>query len=129
MERTLTGLSMPFTLRNSGGSTSRAETWKRAEEWIRSNQTETGGWLYNRVEHGSPWAEGVYGSMTATGLWTLRAFGVPVEDPQVQKGLEWIRKHWSLTRNPGANSWHHYYFVTLQRLLRHPSETGYACRT
>ena len=92
-----------------------SETWKRAEEWIRSNQTETGGWLYNRVEHGSPWAEGVYGSMTATGLWTLRAFGVPVEDPQVQKGLEWIKKHWSLTRNPGANSWHHYYFVTLQR--------------
>ena len=97
-----------------------SETWKRAEEWIRSNQTETGGWLYNRVEHGSPWAEGVYGSMTATGLWTLRAFGVPVEDPQVQKGLEWIKKHWSLTRNPGANSWHHYYFVTLQRFCDVP---------
>ena len=97
-----------------------SETWKRAEEWIRSNQTETGGWLYNRVEHGSPWAEGVYGSMTATGLWTLRAFGVPVEDSQVQKGLEWVEKHWSLTRNPGANSWHHYYFVTLQRFCDIP---------
>lgn len=97
-----------------------SDTWKRAEEWIRSNQTETGGWLYNRVEHGSPWAEGVYGSMTATGLWTLRAFGVPVEDPQVQKGLEWLKKHWSLTRNPGANSWHHYYFVTLQRFCDIP---------
>ena len=97
-----------------------SETWQRAEEWIRSNQTDTGGWLYNRVEHGSPWAEGVYGSMTATGLWTLRAFGVPVEDPQVQKGLEWVKKHWSLTRNPGANSWHHYYFVTLQRFCDIP---------
>ena len=92
-----------------------SETWKRAEKWIRSNQTETGGWLYNRVEHGSPWAEGVYGSMTATGLWALRALGASVEDPQIQRGLEWIQKHWSLTRNPGANSWHHYYFVTLQR--------------
>lgn len=97
-----------------------SETWKRAEAWIRSNQTETGGWLYNRVEHGSPWAEGVYGSMTATGLWTLRALGASVEDPQIQKGLEWVGKHWSLTRNPGANSWHHYYFVTLQRFCDIP---------
>ena len=120
MERTLTGLSTPSTLQSSGGLDVPAETWERAEEWIRSNQTETGGWLYNRVEHGSPWAEGVYGSMTATGLWTLRAFGVPVEDSQVQKGLEWIKKHWSLTRNPGANSWHHYYFVTLQRFCDIP---------
>ena len=91
------------------------DTWTRAEKWIRGNQTETGGWLYNLVDAGSPWAIGVYGSMTATGLWALRACGVSIEDPQVQKGIDWIRKHWSLTRNPGSNSWLYYYLLSLQR--------------
>ena len=91
------------------------DTWIRAEQWIRRNQTETGGWLYNLVDDGSPWAIGVYGSMTATGLWALRACGVPVEDPQVQKGMAWVKKHWTLTRNPGSNSWLYYYLLSLQR--------------
>ena len=90
-------------------------TWTRAERWVRNNQTETGGWVYNLVEEGSPWGIGVYGSMTATGLWVLRACNVPLDDPQIQKGLEWVRKYWSLTRNPGALSWKHYYLATLQR--------------
>ena len=96
------------------------DTWNRAEQWIRRNQIETGGWLYNLVDQGSPWAIGVYGSMTATGLWALRACGVPNEDMQIQKGLEWIRKHWSLTRNPGSNSWLYYYLLSLQRFCDIP---------
>lgn len=96
------------------------DTWNRAEQWIRRNQTETGGWLYNLVDQGSPWAIGVYGSMTATGLWALRACGVPNEDMQIQNGLEWIRKHWSLTRNPGSNSWLYYYLLSLQRFCDIP---------
>ena len=96
------------------------DTWKRAEDWIRRNQTETGGWLYNLVDQGSPWAIGVYGSMTATGLWALRACGVPIENMQIQKGMEWIRKHWSLTRNPGSNSWLYYYLLSLQRFCDIP---------
>ena len=96
------------------------KTWERAEKWVRGNQTETGGWLYNLIDEGSPWAEGVYGSMTGTGLWALRACGVPVEDAQVQKGLEWIKNYWSLTRNPGATSWHYYYLVSLQRFCDIP---------
>ena len=91
------------------------DTWERAEKWIRRNQTETGGWVYNLVDSGSPWAEGVYGSMTGTGLWALRACNVPVEDAQIQKGLVWVKKYWSLTRNPGSASWHYYYLVSLQR--------------
>ena len=91
------------------------DTWARAEQWIRRNQTETGGWLYNLVDDGSPWAIGVYGSMTATGLWALRACGVPTDDPQIQKGIEWVKKHWTLTRNPGSNSWLYYYLLSLQR--------------
>ena len=91
------------------------QTWKRAEKWIRRNQIETGGWLYNLVDNGSPWAIGVYGSMTATGLWALRACGVSTEDVQVQNGVDWLKKHWSLTRNPGCNSWLYYYLLSLQR--------------
>jgi hypothetical protein len=97
-------------------------TWERAEKWIRRNQTETGGWLYNLVDSGSPWAEGVYGSMTATGLWALRACGVPVEDPQIQSGLEWIKKYWSITRNPAATSWVYYYLLALQRFCDIPPQ-------
>ena len=98
------------------------ETWTRAEKWVRNNQTETGGWVYNLVEEGSPWGIGVYGSMTATGLWVLKACNVPLDDPQIQKGLEWVRKYWSLTRNPGALSWKHYYLATLQRFCDIPSQ-------
>lgn len=96
------------------------DTWTRAERWIRGNQTETGGWLYNLVEEGSLWGIGVYGSMTATGLWALRACGVSIEDVQIRKGIEWIRKHWSLTRNPGSNSWLYYYLLSLQRFCDIP---------
>ncbi len=91
------------------------DTWERAEKWIRRNQMESGGWVYNLVDSGSPWAEGVYGSMTGTGLWALRACGVPAEDLQIRKGQAWVKKYWSLTRNPGATSWHYYYLVSLQR--------------
>ena len=97
-----------------------ADTWARAEQWIRRNQTETGGWLYNLVDEGSPWAIGVYGSMTATGLWALRACGVPVGDLQIQKGITWVKKHWTLTRNPGSNSWLYYYLLSLQRFCDIP---------
>ena len=96
------------------------DTWARAEQWIRRNQTETGGWLYNLVDEGSPWAIGVYGSMTATGLWALRACGVPIDDPQIQRGTEWVKKHWTLTRNPGSNSWLYYYLLSLQRFCDIP---------
>ena len=97
-----------------------ADTWARAERWIRRNQTETGGWLYNLVDEGSPWAIGVYGSMTATGLWALRACGVSADDPQVQKGIEWVKKYWTLTRNPGSNSWLYYYLLSQQRFCDIP---------
>ena len=96
------------------------DTWARAQQWIRRNQTETGGWLYNLVDDGSPWAIGVYGSMTATGLWALRACGIPVDDPQIQKGMAWVKKHWTLTRNPGSNSWLYYYLLSLQRFCDIP---------
>ncbi len=91
------------------------QTWERAEKWIRRNQTDTGGWLYNLVDNGSPWAIGVYGSMTATGLWALRACGVSTEDVQIQNGIDWLERYWSLTRNPGCNSWLYYYLLSLQR--------------
>ena len=96
------------------------DTWARAEKWIRRNQTETGGWLYNLVDDGSPWAIGVYGSMTATGLWALRACGVPTDDLQIQQGIDWVKKHWTLTRNPGSNSWLYYYLLSLQRFCDIP---------
>lgn len=98
------------------------QTWERAEKWIRRNQIKTGGWLYNLVDNGSPWAIGVYGSMTATGLWALRACGVSTEDSQIQNGVDWLEKYWSLTRNPGCNSWLYYYLLSLQRFCDIPPQ-------
>jgi len=96
------------------------EVWTRAEKWVRRTQLDNGGWLYNLVEGGSPWAEGAYGSMTATGLMALKMCGAPVNDKQIQKGLEWIKKYYTITSNPGSVHWHYYYLLALERFCDVP---------
>ncbi|MFQ6039435.1 MAG: hypothetical protein ACE5PV_01160, partial [Candidatus Poribacteria bacterium] len=79
------------------------KVWDRAVGWVRRNQDEkSGGWYYNLVE--SLWAEGVYGSMTATGIMALKAAGVPLSDKQMRKGFGWLEKYYTITSNPGAFS-------------------------
>ncbi|MBC8229696.1 hypothetical protein H8E77_09140 [bacterium] len=90
------------------------KVWDRAVGWVRRNQDgKGGGWYYNLVE--SLWAEGVYGSMTATGIMTLKAAGVPLSDKQMQKGFEWLEKYYTITSNPGAFSWQYYFLLALER--------------
>jgi hypothetical protein len=92
--------------------------WRKVESWVRSTQHHLGGWNYNLVD--SPWAEGPYGSMTATGVMALKMVGVPAQDPAVVRGLKWIQDHYTVTSNPGSFSWHAYYLLTIQRALDTP---------
>lgn len=90
-------------------------TWKKAEGWVSRTQTKSGGWDYNTI--GGQWARSPYGSMTATGIMSLRICGVPVEDQRIQRAVKWLERHYTITSNPGAYSWHYYYLVALQRAL------------
>jgi len=95
------------------------KVWDKAVGWVRRNQDkESGGWYYNQEQ--SPFAEGVYGSMTATGIMTLKAAGVPTDDKQIQKGFEWLKKYYTITSNPGAFSWQYYYLLALERAFDMP---------
>jgi len=93
-------------------------TWLRAVKWIKTTQHNNGGWNYNLIQ--SPFAEGPYGSMTATGLMALKASGVPFTDEHVQKGIKWLERHYTVTSNPGSFSWHYYYLLSLMRAMDIP---------
>ena len=95
------------------------KVWDKAVGWVRRNQDkESGGWYYNQIQ--SPFAEGVYGSMTATGIMALKAAGVPPTDKQIQKGFKWLEKYYTITSNPGAFSWQYYYLFALERAFDMP---------
>jgi hypothetical protein len=93
-------------------------TWARAVKWIKTTQHYNGGWNYNLSV--SPFAEGPYGSMTATGVMALKASGVSITSENMQKGLKWLENHYTITSNPGSFSWHHYYLLSLMRALEIP---------
>lgn len=98
------------------------EALQKAADWVKSMQREDGGWSYGSLEVGSPWAAGSYGSMTATALMILKICGVSITDPQFQSGLEWLRRNYTITSNPGAYDWHYYYLLSLQRAMTIPPE-------
>ncbi|HIE26351.1 TPA: hypothetical protein EYP66_03605 [Candidatus Poribacteria bacterium] len=98
------------------------EVFKQVADWVKSMQREDGGWSYGGLDVGSPWAASSYGSMTATALMVLKICGVPTTDPQFQKGLEWLKRHYTITSNPGAYDWHYYYLLALQRAMTIPPE-------
>jgi hypothetical protein len=93
-------------------------TWRRAVKWIKTTQHNNGGWNYNLIQ--SPFAEGPYGSMTATGLMALKASGVPFTDGHIQRGIKWLERHYTVTSNPGSFSWHYYYLLSLMRAMDIP---------
>ncbi len=57
-----------------------------------------------------------YGSMTYAGLKSMIYAGVTAKDPRVKAASEWIRKHYTLTENPGVGqSGLYYYFDTFAK--------------
>ena len=98
------------------------ESLQQAADWVKSVKREDGGWSYGGGETGGPWAASSYGSVTATGLMVLKICGMPTTAPQFQKGLEWLKRHYTVTSNPGAYDWGYYYLMALQRAMTIPPE-------
>lgn len=107
------------------------EVLKKAQSWWRGAQEATkkmepAGWTYGEAP--SPGGRTAYGSMTAGAAGSLILYhymlGEPwLKDDAVQKGLEWMRAHFSVTENPGRAdvpkdeyTWHYYYLYALERL-------------
>jgi squalene-hopene/tetraprenyl-beta-curcumene cyclase len=59
-----------------------------------------------------------YGSMTYAGLKSMIYAGVGPDDPRVKAAFEWIRKHYTLSENPGmGQSGVFYYYHTFAKAL------------
>lgn len=59
-----------------------------------------------------------YGSMTYAGLKSFIYAGLDKNDPRVQAALDWIRKNYSLTENPGmGDQGLYYYYHTFAKAL------------
>jgi squalene-hopene/tetraprenyl-beta-curcumene cyclase len=63
-----------------------------------------------------------YGSMTYAGIKSLIYCGVSKEDPRIQKAYEWVRKNYTVDRNPGMpgerGQWGlYYYYHTMAKCL------------
>jgi len=95
------------------------DTWSRAAVWLTGMQRPDGGWNYYSAGSG-PFAEDSYGSMTATAIMGLKAAGIPTGNESIKRGIEWLTKHYSISRNPGSFYWHYYYLVAVQRAMDIP---------
>lgn len=95
------------------------ETWTKVVAWLTGLQRPDGGWNYSGGDIG-PFAVDSYGSMTATAIMGLKAAGVSPDNESVKRGIEWLKKHYTITRNPGSFYWHYYYLLAVQRAMDMP---------
>ncbi len=109
------------------------ETWKLAAAYWRRSQNADGSWQYRGdTPSGSMTCAGV-GAMVITSLAVDEGDAV-VRDGRVlccrphqnnkelQAGLNWLGKHFSVERNPGSRErgalWHYYYLYGVERVGR-----------
>ena len=59
-----------------------------------------------------------YGSMTYAGLKSMIFAGLSRDDPRVKAAIEWLKKHYTFTENPGlGDAGLYYYFQTASKAL------------
>ncbi|MGB9598126.1 MAG: YdjY domain-containing protein, partial [Candidatus Poribacteria bacterium] len=95
------------------------EVWTKAVSWIIKLQRPDGGWNYSGEGMG-PFAVDSYGSMTATAVMGLKAAGLGPNNEATKRGIDWLTKYYSITRNPGSFYWHYYFMLALQRAMDIP---------
>jgi len=95
------------------------EVWTKAISWLTRLQRPDGGWNYNGEGIG-PFAVDSYGSMTATAVMALKAGGLGPNNESTKRGIDWLLKHYSVTRNPGSYYWHYYFLLSVQRAMDMP---------
>ncbi len=86
-----------------------------------------GGFYYTPAAGGATRAEGEalpngglrsYASMTYAGLKSMIYCGVGPDDPRVKAAVSWLKKHYSVTENPGAGqNGLYYYYQTFAKSL------------
>ena len=81
-----------------------------------------GGFVYSPVESKAGATEDgglrSYGGMTYSGLKSMIYAGLDKNDPRVLAAFDWIRRHWSVTENPGlGDQGLYYYYLTMARAL------------
>lgn len=108
-------------------------TWRLAKIYWEKCQNDDGSWGYNRQMPGGT------GSMTCAGITSLaiaadrvqsnnaRVVGGRIkcctargadETNRIERGLEWLGRNYSITRNPGRGAWALYYLYGLERAGR-----------
>ncbi|WP_442483949.1 DUF4159 domain-containing protein [Aeoliella sp. SH292] len=110
------------------------ETWKLAAGYWRRGQNGDGSWEYAPIP-------GPSGSMTCAGIGALVVTSLAVDegdarvvndrvlccqpqadDQAIERGLDWLGRHFSVERNPGAIDvgavWHYYYLYGVERVGR-----------
>ncbi|MDR1960333.1 MAG: DUF4159 domain-containing protein [Planctomycetaceae bacterium] len=112
------------------------ETWLRAKEYWEKRQNANGSWGYSTMQ------KEPRGSMTCAGMASLliadttlnrraatvlnglilccQPLSVDTED-RVEKGLKWLRDHFTVAQNPAVSTnqfWVHYYLYALERVGR-----------
>ncbi|MDA1229963.1 MAG: DUF4159 domain-containing protein [Planctomycetota bacterium] len=114
----------------AGANVSRS-TWERIHDRWTSAQNADGGWGYNSSSTGSK------GSMTVAGLSTVAITTRILQDDSnvgadgrpdccftpppnltMENGRRWMARNFSVTTNPGFNTWHYYYLYGLERAGR-----------
>lgn len=109
------------------------QTWRLAKAYWEEGQNADGSWGYQRETPGT-------GSMTSAGIASMviaddrvgaldaKIEGVRIEcclhdrsdDDRIQRALQWMGRHFSITSNPGSprQLWHLYYLYGLERVGR-----------
>jgi len=88
--------------------------------FARGQHGKDGGWGYTQGDNDS------YGSMTVAGAASLYICSVRlhlsegvcckyIDDNRMDRGLNWLARHFSVRTNPGYNSWKFYYLYGLER--------------
>jgi hypothetical protein len=109
------------------------EVWKLASAYWRRSQNADGSWNYEGLPPSGSMTSAGIGALIITSLALSEGDAVvrngqvqccqPHEaDPDIEEGLQWLAKHFSVTRNPGvferSHSWHFYYLYGLERVGR-----------
>jgi hypothetical protein len=114
------------------GVSASEQTWLLAKAYWERCQNDDGSWGYSRQN-----ANGL-GSMTCAGIASLviasdrvrtadaRVVGDQIdcctprepEDDRIERGIEWLGQHYSVTHNPGTGRWWLYYLYGLERAGR-----------
>ena len=92
----------------------------------KASEDDKGGFVYNLADADNPkspkrTADGGLrseGGMTYAGLKSFLYSGVSKDDPRVKAAIEWVRKHYTVTENPGQkDSGLYYYYHTFAKAM------------